>query len=45
MFFCISYVQYHAVMSSKFSISLSQAANQSNGYGFLIFFFVTANEK
>ena len=36
-YFHISYVQYLAVMSSKFIISLSQSANQINGYGFSTF--------
>ena len=36
-YFNILYVQYLAVMSSKFIISLSQSANQINGYEFSTF--------
>ena len=35
--FRISYVQYLVVMSPKFIISLSQSANQINGYVFSTF--------
>ena len=37
-YFHISYVQYLAVMSSKFIISFSRSANQINGHGFSTFF-------
>ena len=36
-YFHFSYVQYLVAMSSKFIISLSQSANQINGYGFSTF--------
>ena len=39
-YFHISYVQYLAVMSSKFIICLSQSANQINGYGFSTFLYL-----
>ena len=36
-YFHMSYVQYLAVISSKFIISLRQSTNQINGYGFSTF--------
>ena len=44
-YFHISFVQYFAIMNSKFIISLSQSANQINA-GLRVFnIFVTANGR